>query len=224
RNPIRLWLSPDVLARSESMLRKVMVFLGSVALLLLLGTALVLGYLFTGGRPAEGRVLAVSDAERYLLAAAREGDVELVQGLVKAGTPVDVQNDRGFSPLILAAYHGHTEAVRVLLSAGADACAGDSRGNTALMGAAFKGHADIVELLLKQPCAVDQSNGVGQTALMFARLFGREQVAERLREHGASEAKRDASGRTAGDWARTQSAPAPIAAPASVVGSASTVQ
>ncbi|AKI98648.1 hypothetical protein ATI61_10648 [Archangium gephyra] len=71
---------------------------------------------------------------------------------------------------------------------------------------------------------MDQSNGVGQTALMFARLFGREQVAERLRQHGASEAKRDARGRTAEDWARTQSAPAPIAAPVSAVGSANTVR
>ncbi|MCY1083252.1 ankyrin repeat domain-containing protein [Archangium lansingense] len=217
-----LWFPLEVLSRSESMLRKVLVVLGSAALVLVAVAALGLGYLFSGGRPTEGRVLAVSDAERYLLAAAREGDVEVVEGLLKAGTPVNVQNDRGFSPLILAAYHGHTEAVRVLLAAGADACSGDSRGNTALMGAAFKGHADIVELLLKQPCAVDQSNGVGQTALMFARLFGREQVAERLRQHGASEAKRDASGRTAEDWASTQSAPAPIAAPVSTADSATT--
>lgn len=61
-------------------------------------------------------MLAVSEAERYLLAAAREGDAELVAGLVKAGTPVNVQDNRGFSPLILAAYHGHTETVRVLLA------------------------------------------------------------------------------------------------------------
>ncbi|WP_257450097.1 ankyrin repeat domain-containing protein [Archangium lipolyticum] len=195
------------------MLRKMMVLLGSVALVLLVSSALMAGYLFVWDRPSQGRVLAVNDAERYLLAAAREGDVEVVAGLVKAGTPVDVQNERGFSPLILAAYHGHTEVARVLLAAGANACSGDSRGNTALMGAAFKGHADIVELLLQQPCAVDQSNGVGQTALMFASLFGRKDVAERLRQHGASAQKRDASGRTAEDWARTQSPEPPITAP-----------
>ncbi|MDY7232508.1 ankyrin repeat domain-containing protein [Hyalangium rubrum] len=200
------------------MLRKVMKLLGLVALVMLTGTAVMVGYLMTGGRPPkEGRVLAVSEAERYLLAAAREGETELVAGLVKAGTPVNIQNDRGFSPLILAAYHGHLETARVLVAAGADACAGDSRGNTALMGAAFKGHADIVELLLQQPCAVDQSNGVGQTALMFASLFGRKEVAEKLRQHGASAQRRDASGRSAEDWASTQNPEAPVAAPTALV-------
>jgi hypothetical protein len=197
------------------MLRKVMKLLTLVALMLVMGTGLLAGYLYWGQSrsPAQGRVLAVSEAERYLIAAAREGDVELVTGLVKAGTPVNSHNERGFTPLILAAYHGHTEVARVLLAAGADACAGDSRGNTALMGAAFKGHTDIVELLLQQPCAVNQSNGVGQTALMFASLFGRKEVAEKLRQHGASAEQRDASGRTAEDWARTQTPESPVAAP-----------
>lgn len=205
------------------MLRKVMVFLGSVALVMTVGTAVMVGYLFGWDRkPSEGRVLAVSEAERYLLAASREGDSELVAGLLKAGTPLNIQNDRGFTPLILAAYHGHTDTVRVLLAAGAEACSGDSRGNTALMGAAFKGHADIVELLLQQPCAVDQSNGVGQTALMFARLFNRQEVVEKLRQRGASEAAKDASGRTAEDWARTQYAAPPVAPPAAQVGTATT--
>jgi ankyrin repeat protein len=199
------------------MLRKVMKLLALVALVMVMGTGLMAGYLYWGqSRSTQARVLAVSDAERYLLAASREGDVEVVAGLVKAGTPVNGQNERGFTPLILAAYHGHTEVARVLLAAGADACAGDSRGNTALMGAAFKGHADIVELLLQQPCAVNQSNGVGQTALMFASLFGRKEVAEKLRQHGASTEQRDASGRTAEDWARTQTPEPPVAAPPTV--------
>ena len=200
------------------MLRKVMKLAGLVALVMMLGTGLMAGYLYWGQSrsPSQGRVLAVSEAERYLLAASREGDVELVAGLVKAGTPVNSQNERGFTPLILAAYHGHTEVARVLLTAGADACAGDSRGNTALMGAAFKGHVDIVELLLQQPCTVNQSNGVGQTALMFASLFGRNEVAEKLRQHGASAEQRDASGRTAEDWARTQTLESPVAAPPAI--------
>jgi uncharacterized protein len=192
------------------MMRKVMVLLAAVALVMAMGMALMTGYLLLWERPSAGRVLAVSDAERYLLAAAREGDSELVAGLVKAGTPADVQDKRGFSPLILAAYHGHLDTVKVLLASGADACAGDTRGNTALMGAAFKGHADIVQLLLEQPCAVDQSNGLGQTALMFASLFGRKEVADALRQHGASAARKDASGRSAQDWAQTQSAEPPI--------------
>ena len=145
-----------------------------------------------------------ADAERYLLAAAREGEAAAIEGLVGAGVSVETRDSRGFTALILAAYHGHAEAVRTLLRLGADACAGDGRGNSALMGAAFQGQKRVVELLLAQPCAVDQANRVGQTALMFARLFGRSEVADLLTAAGASRARRDTSGRSSEDWARTQ--------------------
>jgi hypothetical protein len=205
------------------MLRKVMLGLAGAVLVVVVGTVAAAGYLYASWKsPPAQRELAVSEAERYLLAAAREGDAELVAGLINAGTPVNIQDDRGVSPLILAAYHGHTETVRALLAGGADACAGDSRGNTALMGAAFKGYVEVVDLLLQQPCAVDQSNGVGQTALMFARLFGRKEVADRLQQQGASAERRDASGRTAEDWARTQAPESPVSAPNSLARSAAT--
>ncbi|RYZ46621.1 MAG: ankyrin repeat domain-containing protein [Myxococcaceae bacterium] len=191
------------------MVRKLL--LGSFGLLVLVGALLTAAWLSLRAPAPAGRLLATSEAERYLLAAAREGETDIVAGLVKAGTPVEARDARGFSPLILAAYHGHTGTVTALLAAGADACAGDNRGNTALMGAAFKGHADVVKLLASQPCAVDQANGLGQTALMFAVLFGRDEVADQLRHQGASPALRDASGRSAEDWARTQAPVAPVA-------------
>lgn len=192
------------------MVRKLL--LGTLALLVLVCALLTATWMSLRAAPApEGRLLATSEAERYLLAAARAGDVEVVIGLIKAGTPVEARDARGFSPLILAAYHGHADTVRALLAAGANACAGDNRGNTALMGAAFKGYADIVGLLNQQPCAVDQANGLGQTALMFASLFGRTEVVEQLRKHGASPELRDASGRSAQDWAATQTPAAPVA-------------
>ncbi|WP_338865665.1 ankyrin repeat domain-containing protein [Myxococcus stipitatus] len=195
------------------MFRKLM--FGALGLLVLVCAVLTAAWWSLRAEPApQGRLLATSEAERYLLAAAREGDSEVVSGLLKAGTPVEARDARGFSPLILAAYHGHLDTVRVLLSAGADACAGDKRGNTALMGAAFKGHGDIVALLNQQPCAVDQTNSLGQTALMFASLFGRQEVVDQLRAKGASPEARDDSGRSANDWARTQHEPQAPVSPA----------
>lgn len=193
------------------MFRKVL--LGALGLLVLVCAVLTAAWWSLRAEPApQGRMLAMSEAENYLLAAARVGDTEIVTGLLKAGTPVEARDSRGFSPLILAAYHGHLDTVRALLAAGADACAGDKRGNTALMGAAFKGYGDVVALLNQQPCAVDQANSLGQTALMFASLFGRREVVDQLREKGASPEARDASGRSVGDWARTQTEPqAPVA-------------
>jgi ankyrin repeat protein len=192
------------------MVRKLL--LGTLGLLVLVGALLTAAWMSLRAEPApQGRLLATSEAERYLLEAARAGEVDIVTGLLKAGTSVEARDKRGFSPLILAAYHGHTETVRTLLAAGADACAGDNRGNTALMGAAFKGYADIVGLLNQQKCAVDQTNRFGQTALMFASLFGRTEVVEELRKQGASPEVRDASGRSAQDWAATQAPAAPVA-------------
>ena len=191
------------------MVRKLL--LGSLGLLMLVCALLTAAWMSLRAPAPSGRLLATSDAERYLLAAAREGETDIVTGLLKAGTPVEARDARGFSPLILAAYHGHTQTVKALIAAGADACAGDNRGNTALMGAAFKGYADVVKVLNAQPCAVDQTNRLGQTALMFAVLFGRDEVANELRHQGASPALRDASGRSAEDWARTQTPTAPVA-------------
>ncbi|ABF87354.1 ankyrin repeat protein [Myxococcus xanthus DK 1622] len=191
------------------MIRKLL--LGTLGLLMLGASVLTAAWMSLRATPApQGRLLATSEAERYLLAAARAGETDIVAGLVQAGTPVEARDARGFSPLILAAYHGHADTVRALLSAGADACAGDNNGNTALMGAAFKGYADIVGLINQQPCAVDQSNRFGQTALMFASLFGRKEVVEQLRQQGASPDVRDGSGRSAQDWARTQEPNAPV--------------
>ena len=159
--------------------------------------------------PAPRRLLPMVEAERLLLEAARAGEVEIIEGLVRAGTSAETRDDRGFTPLILAAYHGHLPAVDALLRLGAAPCTGDHRGNTALMGAAFKGYREIVSRLAQQSCAVDQKNAAGQTALMFARLFGREEASRLLKLRGASAEIRDTSGRSASDWARTQGPPAP---------------
>lgn len=197
------------------MFRKLL--LGALGLMVLVCAVLTAAWFSLRAEPApQGRLLATSEAENYLLAASRVGDTEIVTGLLKAGTPVEARDSRGFSPLILAAYHGHLDTVRALLAAGADACAGDKRGNTALMGAAFKGYGDVVTLLNQQPCAVDQANSLGQTALMFASLFGRQEVVDQLREKGASPEARDASGRSVDDWARTQTEPQAPVAPAPV--------
>jgi uncharacterized protein len=147
------------------------VLYGLMGLVLLAGAVLAAGYFSLKAPPTAGRVLARSDAERDLLAAAREGDTARVAGLLKTGAPPEARDSRGFTPLILAASHGHLDTVRALLEGGADACAGDARGNTALLGAAFQGHVEVVDLLGQQPCAVDQTHGLGQAALLFAALL-----------------------------------------------------
>ena len=73
------------------------------------------GVLFAALPTLSRRDVPRADAERYLLAAAREGDAAAIEGLVGAGISVETRDARGFTALILAAYHGHAEAVRTLL-------------------------------------------------------------------------------------------------------------
>src|SRR5260370_18465260 len=105
--------------------------------------------------------------------AAREGRVDLLEGLIKDGMSVDLRDSRGFTPLILAAYNGQLAAADFLICHGADPCAIDPKGNSSLMGVAFKGNAKVAARLLPEPCSVNAANRAGQTALMIAALFGR---------------------------------------------------
>src|SRR5258708_32741994 len=116
---------------------------------------------------------------------AREGRVDLLEGLIKDGMSVDLRDSRGFTPLILAAYNGQLAAANFLIGQGADPCAVDPKGNSSLMGVAFKGDATMAMRLLAEHCDVNAANRAGQTALMMASLFGRIDVVKLLGAPGA---------------------------------------
>lgn len=135
--------------------------------------------------------------------AAREGRVDLLAGLIKAGMPVDVRDSRGYTALILAAYDDQPSAVDLLLEKGADACAADLKGDTALMGVAFKGQLAIAERLVAR-CDVNARNREGQTAVMMAALFGHADIVRLLASHGGDLTLTDASGNSASGLAHQQ--------------------
>lgn len=129
--------------------------------------------------------------------AARRGDVPMLSTFVEAHYPLNSQDEKGYTALILAAYHGEQAAVELLLQAGADACQQDLRGNTALMGAIFKGEVRIAQRLLATHCNPDQRNGAGQTAAMYAGLFKRDDLLAALAAKGADLQAEDALGNSA---------------------------
>ena len=135
--------------------------------------------------------------------AAREGRVDLLQGMIKDGMSIDARDGRGYTALILAAYDGHRDAVDFLIGKGADPCATDPKGNTALMGVAFKGETDVARTLVAH-CDVNLTNKAGQTAVMMAALFGHQDIVRLLAERGARLDAKDASGNTAESLARQQ--------------------
>lgn len=136
-------------------------------------------------------------------AAAREGRVDLLDGMIKDGVPVDLRDSHGYTALILAAYDEQPAAVDALLARRADPCAADLKGNTALMGVAFKGELAIAQKLVAL-CDVNTRNHEGQTAAMMAALFGHADIIRLLAQHGADLRAKDASGNTADGLARQQ--------------------
>jgi ankyrin repeat protein len=118
--------------------------------------------------------------QQYFFAAARSGEVEVLQYFVAAGYPVNEANPQSYTALMVAAYSGQAEAVQLLLDAGADACVRDKRGHTALMGAMIKAEWAIARTLHAVDCDADnpaQASDVvvdktQMTAAQFAQIFG----------------------------------------------------
>lgn len=130
----------------------------------------------------------------YLWTAARAGDIGMIESFISAGYNLNVQDESGYTAVILAAYNGHHAALEKLLNGGADPCLRDRRGNTALMGAIFKGEVKIASRLIAAKCNPDSRNNAGQSAAMYAALFQRHVVLEQLRAKGADMNVTDASG------------------------------
>ncbi len=134
--------------------------------------------------PNQPGISTSEQLSRYLLRAAKAGDEEIIDVFIKSGHDLNVQDSKGYTPLILSAYHGHKVLVDKLLAAGANPCQKDKRGNSALMGAVFKGELGIARQLIAARCQ-DTSNNVGQTPAMYAALFGRLEILEELRQNDA---------------------------------------
>lgn len=160
-------------------------------------TYMALGLLLVSGLAFAEEPDTQAQLQSYYFDAARRGDVAMLDTFIESHYTLDVQDNKGYTALILAAYNGQGEAVERLLGAGANACVQDSRGNTALMGAIFKGELSIARRLLAADCNPDQRNGAGQTAAMYAGLFKRVEILKDLSSKGADLAAEDPLGNSA---------------------------
>lgn len=132
---------------------------------------------------AEPQPAALTQLSRYFFAAARSGEIAVLQEFIQAGFPVDLPNEGSYTALMIAAYQGQAAAVNLLLQAGADACLRDKRGHTALMGAMIKAEWDIARQLYAIDCdqenpakATDAITDKSQmTAAQFAQKFGQSE-------------------------------------------------
>jgi ankyrin repeat protein len=137
--------------------------------------------------------------------ACRRGDLAEAEQMLKANsTLINIEDVKGFTPLIIAVYNNQPAVVDYLLQKGAKLEMHDLSGNTALMGVCFRGYKELAKRLIDAGVDVDQRNHQGATALTFAATFGHLEIAEMLLQKGADINARDVRGKSPLDHAAIQ--------------------
>ncbi|WP_345792160.1 ankyrin repeat domain-containing protein [Thauera sp. JM12B12] len=112
-----------------------------------------------------------------LILAAREGQLDTVETLLKYRPRIDYRNQAGDSALMLAALRGHDDVARALLKGGA---AVNHEGWAPLHYAAFEGREGILDALVAAGADVNAPAPNKATALMLAARNGHAGVVRRL--------------------------------------------
>jgi ankyrin repeat protein len=109
--------------------------------------------------------------EQFLVAT-REGKIDNIQRLLKAGADIGTRSGTGMTALMWAARNGHTQICKLFLEHGADIEARDNDGWTPLMHAAWGKRTQICKLLLEYNANIEAKSNGGRTALMWAAQYG----------------------------------------------------
>ena len=105
--------------------------------------------------------------------AARYGQVEVIDALIKSGADLEAKDKRGRTALMSAVQSRNTDAVKALLAGGANVDTRDEVQATALFRASGPfGNVMVVGSLLNAGAEVNVSDKNGMTPLMWAVRFG----------------------------------------------------
>ena len=124
-----------------------------------------------------------------MIAAAGNGQTDVVRVLLEQGADADARAGSGLTALMGAAINDHVDAVRALLDHDADANAKQKDGWTALMFAADKGLVEPTKVLLAGGADRDVQAG-GETALTRAVRAGHADVVQLFRKAGGGNTQR----------------------------------
>lgn len=133
-----------------------------------------------------------------LILAARDGNAETVEALLKYRPRIGYRNLAGDSALMLAVLRGHAAVVDVLLAGGAPL---NHDGWTPLHYAAFEGRLEILDRLIAAGAQIDALAPNKSDALMLAARNGHIAVVRRLLSRGVPLDRRNDAGFNAEEWA-----------------------
>ena len=123
---------------------------------------------------------SVTDVDR-LYRAARDGDAQEVESLLKHGIDINKNLTQVGTALYIAAQRGHLDVVKLLLKyEGININQATKGGFTPLHIAAQHGHLDVVKLLLQNHIDINKTADYGFTALHIAAQYGHDNVVQLL--------------------------------------------
>ena len=123
----------------------------------------------------------VKTLNRKLLEAIKTNNNKKVKKLLKAGANPNLQDENGYTPLMLASEWARTEIVKKLLEYGADPNAQTKIGYTTLMYASmWRGRTEIVKLLIEAGADPNAKDKFGDTLLLYVSRIGETEIVKLL--------------------------------------------
>ncbi|XP_076155619.1 kinase D-interacting substrate of 220 kDa B isoform X1 [Alosa pseudoharengus] len=136
-----------------------------------------------------------------LMVAAEQGNLEIVQELIRRGANVNLDDVDCWTALISAAKEGHIDVVKELLTNNANLENRDMGGWTALMWAAYKGRTEVARLLLERGANANITGQYSVYPIIWAAGRGHAEIVHLLLQHGAKVNCSDKYGTTPLIWA-----------------------
>ncbi|MCB2092767.1 MAG: ankyrin repeat domain-containing protein, partial [Alphaproteobacteria bacterium] len=106
--------------------------------------------------------------EDKLIKASRNGDIEIIDQLIKSGVDINYQDKFGSSPLIEAVRGNQTSVVKFLLDHKADPNLKDKAGDTAILIASTMNNTENVTMILTKGAIVNVTDKNGSSPLMIS--------------------------------------------------------
>jgi ankyrin repeat protein len=128
--------------------------------------------------------------------AAANGNIEMVNSLLKKGADINIKDNQDRSPMHLAASNGKTDMVWLLADNKAKIDQVDKSGATPLHSSAKNGHKDIVEFLASNGANVNIQDNQKTSPMHFAASSGNINMINSLLQKGADINIQDGNGQS----------------------------